>query len=146
MAATLASDPSEIELKESTQDRWATPLAASIAAAHLLSGLVLVGWLYLLGARFKHEFNEFGVWLPAFATAIIRISDLVVDYWYVLIPLSPVASILDFFAARLIAEQIGLRVATAMGVCISLLFLANVAVFHYILSETKADILRMAYP
>lgn len=128
MAATLLSDSSEIELHQSMRDQWATPLAATIAVVHLLSGLLLVGWFYFLVPRFKHDFNDFGVEIPALAISIIRMSDLVVNYWYLLMPVTPVALILDFFVARWIAKQIGLRVAIAYGVSISLLFFANVAV------------------
>ncbi len=143
MAATLLSDSAESELHQSTQDRWATPLAATFAIAHLLSGLALVGWFYFLAPRFKRDFNDFGVLIPAMATSIIRMSDLVVDYWYLLMPVTPVNLILDFFLFRWIAKQIGLRVAIEGGVSITLLFLVNIAVFQYILSETKAHILRL---
>jgi type II secretory pathway component PulF len=141
MAATLLSDSSEIELHQSTRDQWATPLAATIAVAHLLSGMALVGWFYFLVPRFKHDFNDFGVEIPALTILIIRMSDMVVNYWYLLVPVSPVALILDFLVARWIGRQIGLRVAIAYGVSISLLLFAKVAVFQYVLSETKARLL-----
>jgi type II secretory pathway component PulF len=143
MAATVLADLSEIELHQSTRDRWATPVAATIAVAHLLSGLVLVGWFYLLVPRFKHDFNDFGVEIPALAILIIRVGDVVVNYWYVLVPVTPVVLFLDFLVARWIAKQIGLRVAIAYGVSIALLFFANVAVSQYVLSETKARLLSL---
>jgi hypothetical protein len=51
MAATLLSDSTEIEFHQSTRDRWATSLAATIAVAYLLSSLVLVGWFYSVASR-----------------------------------------------------------------------------------------------
>lgn len=140
MAATHPSDLSEVELHRSTRDRWTTPLAAATAVAHLLSAVVLVGWFFFLAPQFKHDLDVFGVEIPASATSIIRMSDMVVNYWYLLIPVAPIALFGDFVVTRWIAKQLGLLFALRLGVCISMLFFANVAVFHYVLSETEARI------
>ena len=138
MTATAPANLSEINLRRSYRTRWAIPLAATIAVAHLFSGLILAGWFYWIVPRFKYQLDSYGVQISAPVLSIIQLSDILVNYWYVLIPVVPVALILDFLVAWWTAREIGRRFAIAYGLAIMLLFFANGAISQYLLNETKA--------
>ena len=138
MTATAPANLSEINLRRSYRTRWAIPLAATIAVAHLFSGLILAGWFYWIVPRFKYQLDSYGVQISAPVLSIIQFSDILVNYWYVLIPIVPVALILDFLVAWWTAREIGRRFAIAYGLAIMLLFFANGAISQYLLNETKA--------
>ena len=133
------ADHSPRGLRRSRRDRWASPLAAIIAFTHLLSGVVLAGWFYYFAPRFKHELDDLGIKISSLTISIIGMSDLIVNYWYLLVVISPVALIIDFLVVRWTAKQLGLRFAVAYGVSISMLFVANVAVSHYVLKEALSS-------
>lgn len=138
MTATSPANPSDIDLRRSYRHGWAIPLAATIAVAHLLSGLILTGWFYWIVPRFKYELDSYGVQVSASALSIIQMSDLIVNYWYILIPVVPIALVLDFLVAWWTSRAIGRRFAIAYGLTILLLFFANGAVCQYILIVAKA--------
>lgn len=143
MTATAPANPSGINLRRSYRAGWAIPLATTIAVAHLFSGLILAGWFYWIVPRFKYELDSYGVQISAPVLSIIHLSDLIVNYWYVLVPVVPIALILDFLVAWWTAREIGRRFAIAYGLTILLLFFANGAVSLYILNEAKARALGM---
>ena len=138
MTATSPANLSEIDLRRSHRHGWAISLAATIAVAHLFSGLILAGWFYWIVPRFKYQLDSYGVQISAPVLSIIQLSDILVNYWYVLIPVVPVALILDFLVAWWTAREIGRRFAIAYGLAIMLLFFANGAISQYLLNETKA--------
>ncbi len=76
-----------------------TPVAAVCeGTAHggfAFAGLVV---LYFVVPRFKRLFEDFGTELPAMTKWVIGISDLTVNYWYILLFLLLVATAIDVLA------------------------------------------------
>ena len=59
---------------------------------YLIAVLTLIFWitgfvLYFIIPKFKKIFLDFGVELPQISTLVLEVSDIVVEYWYVVIPL-----------------------------------------------------------
>lgn len=60
-------------------------IAAS--AVHLLLWFVLVGYFVVYVPHQKQVFSDFGVALPQAAILVISLSDLILQAWYLLVPL-----------------------------------------------------------
>jgi hypothetical protein len=73
-------------------DRPESTLASKVAWLFVATGIHLFLWsllftlLYWFVPRQKAIFNDFGVAISVVTTAIIHLSDFVVDYWYLAMP------------------------------------------------------------
>lgn len=135
MTATIQVTDGQLDSRLAWRDRWASPLAAAITIGHFLSILIVLGWYYYIVPHSKHVLDSYGVDLTSQAKRLIHISDSIVNYWYLLVPLAPVVMITDFVFTRWIAERIGLRYASLSGLFIALLILSNVGVGEYLLRD-----------
>ena len=110
-------------------------------ATHTLSALIVIGWFCVLYAyripRWKFEHDRLGVDFSPSAIRLVVLFNVIVSYWYVLVLLSPVALICDFWLTGLIAKQIGLRWVCLSAACIAILLLANIAVWEYIAEHQR---------
>lgn len=141
MVAKSSADMSALSSRQLNRNRWAIPLAAIFAIMHSFAGIILAGWFYWIVPRAKWDFDQYGVLVPAPALSIIHISDLVVNYWYALILVAPVAVALDFLITWWITRQIGRRFAVSYGLAVLLLFMANLAISQNVLNQTMARVL-----
>ena len=127
-------------LHQSRRDRWASSVATFAVVIHSLSALVVFGWYYFGLPRWKHELDSVGIELSGAVILLIGQSDAIVNYWYVGLPLVPIAVICDFLTTRWIARQIGLRWACLGVACITAVLLANVVVGKYIVEQERVQI------
>ena len=72
-------------LKRKVQGAMMYPVAVIVVATTIVAFI-----MYWIIPKFKSIFEDFGVELPAVTIALIRISDWVVDFWY-LIPVIPLS-------------------------------------------------------
>jgi type II secretory pathway component PulF len=135
MTAAIQSTDEPIDNRREWRGRWASTLAAVITAGHFLSILIVLGWYYFIVPHSKHVLDNYGVELTSQAKFLIHVSDSIVNYWYLLVPVAPVVMILEFVFTRWIAEHIGLRYASLCGLFIALLILSNVGVGEYLLRD-----------
>ena len=102
-------------LHQARRDRWATPLATAVMAIHFLAELFTLGWYYWIVPRIKYSLEQVGRQIPTDAIVVIKLSDLLVNYWYMLAVAGPAMLIVDFVITRWIARRLGLRVAIGFG-------------------------------
>jgi hypothetical protein len=123
-------DPADL-LPESLHDRLVSKLAARWTAIHFFVGFVVVGWYCFVVPYLKQLFDSSPV-SPAPATLImITLSDLLVNYWYVLLFIVPIALKIDFSLMRWIGKEIGTTDAIRFAYCIALFVLFSIAFGQY---------------
>lgn len=113
---TYVQDSTDV-LFESRRGCWTCSVAAIAVSIHTLAWLINLTWYYYIVPRWKQELESIGYELPALAKSFIMQSDVVVNYWYVLIPIAPSALVLDFLVARWISRELGVRFGLLYGVC-----------------------------
>ena len=123
------------------RDRWAAPLAVIVTATHVLAGLFVFGWYYYIVPRWKHDLDSFGIQISNAAILLIGQSDLIVNYWYLLVFVGPTALVVDFLLTRWLGKQSGLRWACLWGVCVTMILLSNVAVGNHLLQQAEAQLI-----
>ncbi len=119
--------------REAHRERWATPLAASFTVLHCLAMFVIVGWWYFGVPQYKKIFDDFGMALSPMAVFEIQVSDLVVNYWYGLVPVIGAATFADFLLLRWTGRNLGPGYVLAFGICLTLLLLTGIGIPWYVL-------------
>lgn len=122
---------------QSQRDRLATPIALVVTVVHCLAGLLVFAWYYFFIPRAKRDFDNFGIELSSQVVVLIKLSDVVVNYWYILFALAVPAAVLDFVVVRWICKVSGIGWGIALGVWIAGILLINVAVMYYILDQAR---------
>ena len=102
---------------------------------HSLAGLCVLGWYYYIVPRWKHELESIGYEISRLAVALFRQSDLVVNYWYLLVIIGPPTLMMDFLLTRWMAKQIGLRWAIVYAACVTLTLLCHIAYGQFLLHQ-----------
>lgn len=129
--------PPEV-LRQARRDRWATPLATVAALLHVFTGVVVFGWFYFIAPRYKWELDHLGAQLSSDVIFQIGLSDLLVNYWYLLGHLFVPVPIISFVFHAWLARRLGLRWACVSVIAVAIVILSN-AVLSY-------SILRRALP
>jgi len=122
-------------LRLSRRDRWASTLAVALIVIHALAILSSLRWYYCTAQQWKLEIEGIGIEVSQVVQLLIGQSDMIVNYWYLLVPVAPPFFVVDFMLMRWIARQVGLRRAAICGICIASIFVINMAFGQFILSE-----------
>ena len=133
-----AADSPEL-LRQSRRDHWAFTLAAIVTTIHGFAGSFVFGWYYFtyyfIVPRLKQELDGVGHAISRPAILLIIQSDFLVNYWYLLLFVGPLALLFDFVVTRWIGKQIGLRWAICFGFCMTAVLLITVAWGQYLLHQ-----------
>ncbi len=119
---------------------WA---AVCEAVAHGGFAFGSIIYLYFLVPRFKRTFEDFGVELPELTMAVISLSDVTVNYWWVFLFLILVALMFDLVIFVTMDRLPSKRyLARAFSALISLSMLAFANVFGYALFVQHSGMLQ----
>ena len=124
----------------SLRDRWATPLALGMTSIQFVTVLMSLAWYYFVVPRARKILDDFGMETTQDAILVIRQSNLLVNYWYFLLVVGPVAMAIDFLVVRWLTKELGLYAGIAVGVCVAAIPLAYVAHGHSILHSAISKI------
>jgi type II secretory pathway component PulF len=134
---------SDEPVERSPREKWSPPLAAAIVASHMFAGMVVFFWHYMIVPRWKYELEGFGLQLSSGATLLITQSDFIITFWYMLVPVALVALVVDFFIARWLGRQAGLRAAALYGLLLFALPIIQVAYGEFALRSARLQILNL---
>lgn len=114
--------------------RWMNWVIAFYAAVHLLSLVVVVGWYYYVVPWWKKAYEESGLNIDGTIRAVIHVSDLTANYWYLIAAMALVLPVVDYFVMRWLARQKGLRWTTLFAVGLGVAMLAQLAIGRAVLA------------
>jgi len=115
-------------------DRSAAICAALLTTLHFLANIVVFGWYYFLAPRWKRELNDVGMEVGRTARHLIQQSDWIVNFWYMLVVLVPVALFVDFVLLKWMAKRWGVSRTVVFGVVVAGLILLQAVFAHFTFS------------
>ena len=124
---------SDEELQISQRDRWATPIAIMMTSIQFVAGSSTFGWYYDYVPRIKKILEDFRIEISPDAVLVIRQSDLLVNYGYVLCLVGPAALAINFLVIRWLTKELGLIAGIGFGICGTAIPLTYMAYGHYVL-------------
>jgi type II secretory pathway component PulF len=102
--------------------------------AHFLAVVVLIVALVRMVPEFLRLFKEFDADMPTMTQLVIRLSGIVVQYWYLLVPLVLVVDAAVLFGLRLLPGKAkGLSTAWAVLVLVTAILLLGFIILSLVL-------------
>lgn len=127
-------------LQRSRRERWAAPLAALGGILHALAGLFVLSWYYFIAPRWKYEIDQAGFAISQNAMLLIQVSDLVVNYWYVIVLAGLVFLVIDYFLLEWLGREVGLSAAFLAMIVIAIVMLSHVVYTHFVFQQETANL------
>ncbi len=124
----------------SNSTRWAATCEAIAHGGFAFGGLMS---LYYIVPRFKKMFADFGTELPAMTKSLIILSDLTVNYWYILLFLILVGTAIDVLAFVVFHRNKEIRyVARVFSAIVTVMLLAQGAVCGIALLAAQSKLMQ----